>query len=264
MKVAIRVAVLAAVSVSVPPAGAAQAPVVAACRAAETMLRELAVPALAQRERAESLRNRFEVLEENHDLAEAEAYALNQRFHGSADSLVSVLVGPSVADSLRSDRIWLGLSPFFESPDDSPARRDSLARADSLMDERVLLHVGSAVVDSMAAATDSLLAAMDRDVEAGRSLVDEGGDYAAFQDTRWGGLTAWRSALEDSLRRRTRFAAAWMVTGFCVGAASLGAARRSARPGCGKGGFTPKPVVWGGPAVFPMATGGLAGQFGAV
>jgi len=55
MSVATRVSVLAAVSLSVPSAGAAQVPVAASCRAAEAMLRELAVPALIPRERAESL-----------------------------------------------------------------------------------------------------------------------------------------------------------------------------------------------------------------
>ena len=199
MKVAIRVAVLAAVSVSVPSAGAAQAPVAASCRAAETMLRELAVPALAQRERAGSLWNRVGVAKENLDLVETERNALWQRGHASADSLVSVLVGPAVVDSLRSDRIWLRLSQLLAFSDDSPARRNSLTRAKSLMDGRVRLHVGSAVADSMDAAGDSLLAAVDRDFEASKRSDEEASNFAAFRNTRWDGLLEWRSALQGEL-----------------------------------------------------------------
>ena len=207
MNVAIRVVVLVAVSVFVASAGAAQVPVAASCRAAEAMLRELAVPALEQRERAESLWRRFEVAKDNHDRAVAEEVALLRRLNDSADSLVSVLVGPGVADSLRSDRIWLNASWRFRLPDDSPPQRDSLARAHSLMDERVRLHVGSAVADSMAAAQDSFGAAMDRDLEAS-NRGDKGGNYAALQDSRWDGLLDWRYALEDSLWQRAAAAAA--------------------------------------------------------
>lgn len=207
MSVVTRVAVGVAMSVSVPFAGAAQAPAGASCRAAEAMLRELALPALEQRERAEALRRRFDVAVGNHDRAEAEQDLLWRRFYDSADSLVSVLVGPAVADSLGSDRIWLGLSGSFRSDSDSPARRDSLAYANSLMDDRVRFHVGSAVADSMRAAQDSFRVAMDRDFEA-LNRGDERRSIAAFQDTRWDGLTDWRYALEDSLRQRAGEAAA--------------------------------------------------------
>lgn len=191
MKV-IRVALL--VAVSVPYTVAAQAPVAASCRAAEAFLRELAVPALEQRERAEALRHRA-------DRAEAEQDALSRRFYGSADSLVSVLVGPAVADSLRSERLWLNLSDLIGMPEDPPARKDSLARATSLMDDRIRLLVGSVVADSMAAATDSSLAAADRYFGG-----DETGSIPTFQDTRWAGLNLWRGALEDSLRQHAQAA----------------------------------------------------------
>jgi len=204
MNVPTRVSVLAAVSLSVPSGGAAQAPVAASCRAAEAMLRELAVPALEQRERAESLQHRFEVAAGDLVRAVAEVDTLSRRLEGAADSLVSVLVGPAVADSLRSDRIWLNLSRLSLS-DGSPAQRDSLARANSLMDDRVRLHVGSAVADSMAAAQDSSRAAMDRDIEAW--IRGEGRNHATFRSSRWGGLVDWRYALEDSLRTNAALAA---------------------------------------------------------
>ena len=136
MKV-IRVALLAAVSVSVPYAVAAQAPVAASCRAAEAILRELAVPALEERERAEALRHRVDRAQAEVDRAEAAQDTLWRRFYDSADSLVSVLVGPAVADSLRSERFWLNLSDLIGMPEDPPARKDSLARATSLMDDRI-------------------------------------------------------------------------------------------------------------------------------
>jgi len=206
MNVTTRVAGLAAVLVSVPSVGAAQTPVEASCRVAEATLRELAVPALEQRERADSLRSRFEVLDGKLNRAVAELDSLRRRVFDSEDSLVSVLVDPAIADSLRSDRIWLSLSGSFRRDSDSEAREDSLARADSLMDERVRLRVGSAVGDSMAAARDSFHAAMDRDVEMWRR-GDEGGNVEAFRGSRWDGLVNWRRALEDSLRIRAHTAA---------------------------------------------------------
>ncbi len=121
------------------------------------------------------------------------------RFFDSADSLVSALVGPAVADSLRSDRIWLNLSPYVALQDDSPARRDSLVRARSLMDERVRLKVGSTVADSMATALDTLMKAV-------RS------DDPTFEGSRWNALLDWRRALQDSLRSRARWAALIAVT----------------------------------------------------
>ena len=141
----------------------------------------------------------------NLDRAVAEIDTLSRRLEDAADSLVAVLVEPTVADSLRLDRTWLNLSRLPLS-DDSPARRDSLARANSLMDDRVRLHVGSAVADSMAAAQDSSRVAMDRNVEAW-NRGDEGSNHTTFQSSRWGGLVDWRYALEDSLRSRAALAA---------------------------------------------------------
>ena len=57
----------------------------------------------------------------------------------------------------------------------------------------------------MAAATDSFLAAMDRDFEASKR-GDETGSIATFQGTRWDGLWKRRGALEDSLRQRAQAA----------------------------------------------------------
>ncbi|MDE2945346.1 MAG: hypothetical protein OXT63_14240 [Gemmatimonadota bacterium] len=201
MKGSTRVSVLAAVSLSVPSVGAAQAPVGASCRAADAMLRELAVPALEARAEADVLWNRVEVARKSYEQAEGEAKALVRRMDDSADSLVSVLLSPTVADSLRSDRTWLGLSGSPRPDSDSAARRDSLARADSLMDDRVRLHVGSAVADSMAAARDSFYAASDRDVEAWRR-GDEGRNQDAFEGSRWADLFDRSYALRDSLRAR--------------------------------------------------------------
>lgn len=201
MKGSKRVALLAAVSVCVPSAGAAQALVAASCRAAEAMLRELAVPALETGARADSLRNRFQVAEGNYRQAEGEAETLGRRMDDSADSLVSMLLSPAVADSLRSDRIWLGLSGSFTSASDSQARRDSVARADSLMDDRVRLYVGSAVADSMAAAQDSYYVALDRDFDALRR-GGEVGNEKAFLGSRRGELLLESYALRDSLRVR--------------------------------------------------------------
>ncbi|WP_423926887.1 hypothetical protein [Candidatus Palauibacter sp.] len=201
MKASTRLLGLAAVSVCVPSAGAAQAPVAASCRAAEAMLRELAVPALETGARADSLWNQFQVAEGNYRQAEGEAETLGRRMDDSADSLASVLLSPAVADSLRSDRIWLGLSGSFTSASDSQARRDSVARADSLMDDRVRLHVGLAVADSMAAARDSYYVALDRDFEASRR-GDEVGNEKAFLSSRWWELLRRSGALRDSLRVR--------------------------------------------------------------
>lgn len=201
MKDSTRVALLAAVSVSVPSASAAQAPVAASCRAADAMLRELAVPALEARARADSLWNRLELAKRNYEQAEAEAETSGGRVRDSADSLVSALLGPAAADSLRSDRTWLGLRTLTWRGSDSPARRDSLGQADSLMDNRVRSHVGSAVADSMAAARDSFNAAMDGDVEAWRR-GDEGRNREAFRVSRWDGLFDRWSALVDSIRLR--------------------------------------------------------------
>ncbi|WP_423927265.1 hypothetical protein [Candidatus Palauibacter sp.] len=206
MKASTRLLCLATVSVSVPSASAAQAPVAASCRAAEAMLRELAVPALEAGERAGSLWNRVQVEERNHEQAEGEAETLGRRMHDSADSLVSVLLNPAVADSLRSDRIWLGLSGSLGSASDSPARRDSVALADSLMDDRVRLHVGSAVADSMAAARDSYRAALHRDFEASRR-GDEVGNEKAFLGSRWAELFHRSGALRDSLQVRAEVGA---------------------------------------------------------
>lgn len=203
-------AVLIAVSLSVPSAGAAQATVAPSCRAAEAMLRELAVPALEQRERAEALRRRFDVARGNVDRAEADEDALWRRFYDSTDSVVSVLVGPEIADSLRSDRIWLGLSESFASASDSQARRDSIARADSLLDDRVRLHVGLGLADSMAAARDSYYVVLDHDLEASRR-GDEVRNEKAFLGSRWGELLLESRALRDSLRQHAEAAAAAAV-----------------------------------------------------